>query len=117
MRWFAMSLVVLVLLFGPSAPAASSDGEGDTGKATSAPVVCVVEGCNAELCLPRGAGIMSTCMARPEHACYREARCERQSNGDCGWTKTSAFESCMQQVGAGPEPRDRRSIDRGGRLR
>ena len=111
---FAMNLAVLVVLLAPFATAASASEEGGTGKSTSAPVVCEVGGCNAELCLPRGAGIVSTCMVRPEHKCYREARCERQSYGDCGWTTTPAFESCMREVGAGRAPG---SIDRGRGLR
>jgi len=38
---------------------------------------------------------MTTCEFRPEHACYREAVCERQPNGECGFTDTPELRACL----------------------
>lgn len=55
---------------------------------------CYVGGCSAQLCTddPDAA---STCEYRAEYACYRSARCERQANGTCGWTKTDELAACL----------------------
>lgn len=56
---------------------------------------CVVGGCSSHLCLPRGSDGVSTCEFRPEYACYRNATCEPQRNGACGWTVTDALSACL----------------------
>jgi len=32
---------------------------------------------------------------KEEYACYKDARCERQSNGTCGWTQTEELNYCL----------------------
>jgi eight-cysteine-cluster-containing protein len=60
---------------------------------------CMVGGCSGQLCLDHSeGGSMSTCEWRQEYACYREAKCERQSNGKCGWTPTPALTSCLRSA-------------------
>jgi hypothetical protein len=55
---------------------------------------CYVGGCNSELCSD-DPGAVSTCDADPHDACYRTATCERQANGQCGWTSTPQLTTCL----------------------
>ncbi len=57
---------------------------------------CKPTGCSGQICSDEN--VMSTCEFLPEYACYKEAVCERQTNGKCGWTETSAFKSCMANI-------------------
>jgi len=58
---------------------------------------CRRTGCGDELCVdPSRGDMMGICVARPEHACYRSATCERQADGDCGWTQTPELRACLQ---------------------
>lgn len=55
---------------------------------------CFVGGCSGQICSDR-ADVISTCVWRPEYACYRTATCERQATGQCGWTQTPALLQCL----------------------
>ncbi len=55
---------------------------------------CYVGGCSSQLCTDQPDAV-STCEYRAEYACYRNAQCERQANGSCGWTPTSQLTSCL----------------------
>ncbi len=59
---------------------------------------CVPAGCSSQLCVDadEASGTVSTCEFRDIYACYRTARCERQTTGDCGWTQTAALKACLQ---------------------
>jgi hypothetical protein len=76
-----------------------SEGEcagGGGGSPPSRPGArCVPGGCSSELCVEEGEQIASACIYRPELACYRSARCERQASGECGWTQTPALRACL----------------------
>jgi heat shock protein HslJ len=56
---------------------------------------CYIGGCSGQLCSDEP-GMVSTCEYREEYACYKTATCERQSNGQCGWTKTAEFSLCLE---------------------
>jgi hypothetical protein len=60
---------------------------------------CAVSGCSGQLCISeeeaRNGGGVSTCEFRSEYACYREASCEPQPNGKCGWTQTAELAQCL----------------------
>ncbi len=80
------------------------------GKNQSAAVInsetpkCVVSGCSGELCVEEGSeqGI-SNCIYNPAFACYKNAMCERQTTGACGWTATRESEACFKaQIDALP---------------
>src|SRR3989344_3351533 len=45
---------------------------------------CVVTGCSSQVCAEED--VITTCEYRSEYACYKSATCERQTNGECGWT-------------------------------
>jgi len=70
---------------------------------TPNPKTCYVGGCSAELCSDKPGGI-SICWWKPEFACYRQAVCEQQTDGNCGWTQTQALQDCIAkaQSEAGP---------------
>ncbi len=54
---------------------------------------CMKTGCSNTVCAdePR----ITTCEWRPEYACYQRARCERQPNGECGFTRTPELTACL----------------------
>jgi hypothetical protein len=56
---------------------------------------CARAGCSSQLCVPEGEERMTTCEFRPEYACYRDARCERQPDGSCGFTPSPELEACL----------------------
>lgn len=60
----------------------------------AAPSRCFVGGCSSQVCSDR-ANVVTTCDYRPQYACYRTAKCERQTNGQCGWTMTTALQQCL----------------------
>lgn len=55
---------------------------------------CFVGGCSSQVCSERE-GVITTCEWRAQYACYKQASCERQDNGKCGWTQTDALTSCL----------------------
>ncbi|MES2470799.1 MAG: hypothetical protein V4526_01030 [Patescibacteria group bacterium] len=66
--------------------------------AAPAPIAaaCYVGGCSSQICSDNP-DIASTCEFREEYACYRTAKCERQSSGSCGWTPTAELNSCLKR--------------------
>ena len=59
---------------------------------------CAVAGCSGQLCISAEEaeeGGITTCEWRAEYACYREASCEPQVNGRCGWTMTPDLQKCL----------------------
>lgn len=64
--------------------------------------LCKVAGCSSELCVgPDDPGI-SSCIFRPEYACYRGATCAQQADGMCGWTQTAELTQCLEDARAQP---------------
>lgn len=61
---------------------------------------CYVGGCSSEICSDRP-DVASNCLYTEAYACYQTAVCERQVAGACGWTKTPALLSCLNQSGGG----------------
>ncbi len=58
---------------------------------------CIVTGCSSQVCSDKV--VDTTCEFRPEFACFREATCELQDNGRCGWTETDELKLCMEEKG------------------
>lgn len=69
---------------------------GETGTETEAPREggCYVGGCSGQICSDEE-GVVSTCEYKAEYACYQNAKCERQSDGKCGWTPTEELQMCL----------------------
>ena len=57
---------------------------------------CLRTGCSSQICSDEE--IVSTCEFLPQYACYQLARCEKQVNGECGWTETAEFKSCIANI-------------------
>lgn len=58
---------------------------------------CYRGGCSNEICSDQQ-GVISTCIWRPEYACYEAATCERQDDGQCGFTQDDAYDTCMANL-------------------
>ena len=57
---------------------------------------CSTGGCSGELCTEATDDpLMSTCQYKEEYICLKRSRCERQSNGKCGWTQTPEYTQCL----------------------
>ncbi len=61
-------------------------------------IECLPAGCSGQLCVPAAEAdqTVTTCEWRDEYACYETARCEQQSDGQCGWTMTNELQSCLR---------------------
>lgn len=54
---------------------------------------CVISGCSGEICADEER--ISTCIYKPEFACYKQATCELQADNRCGWTQTPELKACL----------------------
>jgi hypothetical protein len=69
------------------------------GSQTGGPVQpkrCFKTGCSSHVCSDRD--VITTCEFRPEYACYQKAACERQRNGECGFTQTAELRACLARA-------------------
>ena len=57
---------------------------------------CIKTGCSNQICSDHD--VITTCEYKPEYECYKKATCERQANGDCGFTKTKELTDCLARV-------------------
>jgi len=56
---------------------------------------CFKTGCSGQVCADEE--VITTCEFRPEYECYQKARCERQANGQCGFTDTPELRRCLRR--------------------
>ena len=60
---------------------------------------CMITGCSGTGCTEteefQQQPYTTSCEWKSEYACFRTARCERQSDGRCGWTKTLQLQTCQ----------------------
>ncbi len=54
---------------------------------------CVITGCSGHVCAD--GPLETTCEWREAYACYANAPCERQADGQCGWTQTPSLTACL----------------------
>lgn len=99
-----------VIVAGHFAPVTGPGGRAQTLKATKfylpagAQTVgqppggkrCFKTGCSSEVCADRD--VITACIFRPEFECYQKARCERQRNGECGFTQTPELLACLARA-------------------
>ncbi len=68
---------------------------------SNAQAICVVSGCNNEVCASDEEEPMTTCLWKAEYQCYNEfGVCEEDSKGVCGWRQSSDLLNCLQQKAA-----------------
>jgi len=66
------------------------------GKGTSGSLKpCKKTGCSSQICSDQE--VITTCEYKTEYECYRKATCERQANGDCGFTPTAELNACLKR--------------------
>jgi hypothetical protein len=70
----------------------SSSGRPDPGSLKP----CFKTGCSSQVCSDRK--VVTTCEFRPEYECYQKAECKRQTDGNCGFTKTRELTECLARV-------------------
>ncbi len=58
---------------------------------------CAIAGCSGQLCVSadEAANVVTTCEYRAEYTCYKEASCEPQADGKCGWSQTPQLSQCL----------------------
>jgi hypothetical protein len=57
---------------------------------------CFIGGCSSEICSDQE-GVVSNCLYSEKFACYKTAKCERQTSGQCGWTPTPTLAVCLSK--------------------
>ena len=57
---------------------------------------CMKTGCSSQVCSDQE--VITTCEYRTEYECYKRAACERQRNGECGFTMTRELTQCLQRA-------------------
>lgn len=60
---------------------------------------CFHTGCSGQVCASEV--VYTTCEWRDEYACYQGAACERQPDGQCGFTPTPELAACLADAGPG----------------
>jgi eight-cysteine-cluster-containing protein len=81
----------------PQSPAVEASATKSTTDSTQGYTAegCARTGCSGNLCAPAGETVISTCVWKEEYACYKSARCEKQSDGKCGWTPSTSLSGCL----------------------
>jgi len=92
-----------VIVAGQDVPVKGPGGRSFELKATQAYVrskqdsgsmkPCMKTGCSSQVCADHN--VITTCEFRPEYECYQKATCERQTDGNCGFTKTPELTACL----------------------
>ena len=57
---------------------------------------CFKTGCSQQVCSDEE--VVTTCEYRSEYDCYKRAICERQRNGECGFTMTPELRRCLNRT-------------------
>jgi hypothetical protein len=70
-------------------------GSASSGNDNNALKPCFKTGCSSQVCADEA--VITTCEYRPEYACYKSAKCERQANGKCGFTDTPELRQCLKR--------------------
>lgn len=65
------------------------------GPPTQNPKPCFKTGCSGQVCADEE--VMTTCEYKAEYECYKRAKCERQANGQCGFTDTPELRRCLRR--------------------
>lgn len=54
---------------------------------------CIITGCSGQICSDEE--IITTCEFLPKYVCFKNATCEHQPSGECGWTMTEKLQQCL----------------------
>lgn len=97
----ALPLAAALALACCRAPARPDAARPEAAPAAKDAAACRRTGCGGQVCAAED--VMTTCEWRPEHDCWRAARCERQADGACGFTPDPELERCLAKARAGGE--------------
>jgi hypothetical protein len=77
----------------------------NNGSNNSGPATCVRAGCSSQLCVRQedSGQLITTCEYKLEYACYAEAECELQSDGECGFTPSDELTQCLESTNSNDE--------------
>jgi hypothetical protein len=101
----AMTLTDGILVSGNHAPVTGPAGRSVMLKATQfylrvsgsvSERPCKKTGCSSQICSDQD--VVTTCEWRSEYECYQKAICERQRNGECGFTQTPELAACLRRA-------------------
>jgi hypothetical protein len=101
----AMTLRDGILIAGTHSPVTGPAGRSVMLKATQfylrasgsvAERPCKKTGCSSQVCSDQD--VVTTCEWRSEYECYQKAICERQRNGECGFTQTPELAACLRRA-------------------
>jgi hypothetical protein len=95
-----MRYALIIVLFACGSKSKPSEPPPTTTPPTAND--CVKSGCSGTVCVEPGKEVVTTCEFKAEYACYRDATCERQGDGSCGWTQSQTLTACL----ANPPPMD-----------
>ena len=104
----AMTLQDGILAAGNHSPVTGPAGRSVMLKATQfytrssgsvAERPCRKTGCSSQVCSDQD--VVTTCEWRTEYECYQKAMCERQRNGECGFTQTPELAACLRRARGG----------------
>lgn len=60
--------------------------------------ICVVAGCSGELCVDENEPqTVTPCIWKEIYGCYKNAKCEKQADGKCGFTPDDELKKCLVQ--------------------
>jgi hypothetical protein len=99
----AMTSTEGILTAGSHSPVSGPAGRSEMLKATQfylraskevSSKRCIKTGCSGQVCADRD--VITTCIYRAEYACYQQAKCERQTDGRCGFTMTTELRACLR---------------------
>jgi len=94
-----------ILILGTHSPVTGPAGRSQILKANqfylrehsgSAMKPCMKTGCSSQVCADKE--VITTCEYRTEYDCYKTAACERQKNGECGFTMTPELAACLKKA-------------------
>jgi hypothetical protein len=76
----------------------TAGGGGNAGgSANVSTKPCMRTGCSGQVCSDQE--VITTCEFKPEYECLKKAACERQKNGQCGFTQTPELLACLKRAG------------------
>jgi hypothetical protein len=74
--------------------AGGSGNPGGSGNVSTKP--CMRTGCSGQVCSDQE--VITTCEFKTEYECLKKAACERQKNGECGFTQTPELLACLKRA-------------------
>lgn len=72
--------------------------DNSTKKPQNVEIGCKKAGCSGNLCIEANQeDVITTCEWKEKYGCYQKAKCERQSDGKCGFTKDEELNNCLSE--------------------